>query len=426
MAREPSEVVVSNSLDSRESALSVGVVVFVIAAFTLVTSTLLIRGLGSEFDPTKLSVIDFTTGSYRLVEKSDPLGGELIRKAYGPYSGFSLENEVALSIKSPVEISIPTFEVGSDYYGLREGLSLRYRFWAMHPPKVVLLGSSMLFMNFRRSEFFRLYPDVHLIDFTLGNNVPPLTEALFAKLDELDLEIEPGTLFLYGMKAWEFDQRRAWGMGAGRQQALDEISKAEGRLQNNVSDALARFLRFDVLRERVNGLVQSISRSIRPNRHPDAGGGGAVVDRRTIAEISNDPVALREYLTSFPQTFPDDGSPAEALDVELVQSVKRVARKIRQAGGRLVIIQLPDSTFSVHRVEGLYKNFNAGIEGLAEDVGAALIDLSHHDELGIDDRHYVWPNNRFDPNHLNAEGSMVFTKRLIKDVISPFLANEPR
>ena len=74
-------------------------VVFVIAAFTLVTSTLLIRGLGSEFDPTKLSVIDFTTGSYRLVEKSDPLGGELIRKAYGPYSGFSLENEVALSIK---------------------------------------------------------------------------------------------------------------------------------------------------------------------------------------------------------------------------------------------------------------------------------------------------------------------------------------
>ena len=420
MTQIPSIATVGEGLDRKKAGRFVAILVIAVALVTLMGAAYFPHEPGTEFDDGRLSVIDFNNESYTLVEKESVLGRELVERAYGPYSRFILENNVELSISSPVEIAIPTFLIDSTYYGLREGLSLRYRLWREHSPDVVLLGSSMLFMNFRRAEFYRQYPGSFLIDFTLGNNVPPLTEALFAKLDDLDLEIEPGTLFIYGMKAWEFDRTRSWGMGPGRQQALDEVDALRGRFQDEAADAVSDFLRFEILREHLYAALRPLTRALQRNIEPEETR-GVGLNRQTFGAIAEDPVALRSYLRNFPQTAPDDGSPAEPLDEVLVDSVLRIAQRIQRAGGRLLIVQLPDSTYSTHRMERIYKNFNHGIEGLALQANAGRLDLSRHEDLGIDDRNFIWPNGKFDPNHLNAEGSMVFTRRLIQQGITPVL-----
>jgi hypothetical protein len=92
----------------------------------------------------------------------------------------------------------------------------------------------------------------------------------------------------------------------------------------------------------------------------------------------------------------------------------------------MVLIKLPTSTLSQNVSPELHSSFDAQIDEVAGRLDIPYFDFSVHEMVGIDDRHFVFPGNLFNPDHLNYGGAAILTSHLLdkldEDLFAPLVS----
>jgi hypothetical protein len=382
-------------------------------------------------DPSKLYVVDYEARMTLTLSRADALGRELLAQAYGPvYTNYILNHDVPLALPYPGEFTLPNLRAASKMYMLIENPVLRYELWRHSPPHVVMLGSSMFFMNFCRAEFFDRYPDLKLLDFTTGDNTPDTAKYLLDQLSAYDCAIPPGTVFLYGMNEFELAKGYHGGVYPHLLEAIDGTSQQDWLAQQR------RLLRFGAgdVRQQGWAQVQAIRSALAERR----GGPTEAPPAYIVAvppDAAQDPESLKDFLAGREPTSAKSAAPATTrpppdpkraladasatptdlppFDEKRVESFRQIVQLVKARHSRVLLIKVPTSSIAHDQHRPVCAAFDANIGPLVRAMQVDFLDLSKHADIGINDTHYIYPGNQFNPEHLNYDGSALFTRKLL-------------
>ena len=407
--------------------------------------------------PDQVNLIDFERGVYELLDRQQPLAQALLTSAYGPYADSVIRSDHDISIPTDWEYTLPTFMVDGSFYALRESPTLRYHLWRETAPDVVLMGSSMFFMNFNRQTFFSRFPKARLIDFTMGNNTPLLTRYMVEQLDRLDLHFKPGVVVLYGINGAELADFYHPDFAHIRNVVGDEFgfNPVQDRLHRLLLDSLGmRPLREDLLAavrqfpakaaavlDDLTGPAATVAPA---DRAPAASATGeaAACNRSepscALFDFENQPYKYSPY---FPAALADDPAGLAAFVRKLapawsgqftlhpmtekkIAALAAVKEMVERDGARFILVKVPTSTLGYYRAPSVEWSFTQQIDAVVERLGIEFYDLTDWELTGLDDTHFVFPGQQFNPEHLNYEGSDVFTRHIIEAILTPALRAE--
>lgn len=366
-------------------------------------------------DTSKYQLIDFTNVSGEPVDRHSETGRQITRKLYGPYADFIRNSPLPLSPGRLAEYTIPVVRVGERMLGIYEDPLLRVHLWRARAPQVVLFGSSMMFMNFSREHFFERYPRLHLLDFTMGDNIPSIAEYQLDFVERQGLAIPPGSLFIYGLNDAElFD-----GYPPGSANDLSYYRHVFAAFEPGAAAQPAK-PRESTFQERVEALIGAPYA-----RAALASGLDAVLVRLRLREAYGamlprsawaDPAAIQAAILGRPidnaSLLKDESAPART-HWGRIRILETLSRRVESAGARFVVVRVPNSTPEMAKGIGVQLATNAGVAQLAAR-GVTVIDARRHSEVGIDDTHFVFPGGRFDPLHMNPAGAERFTGYLLR------------
>jgi hypothetical protein len=362
-----------------------------------------------SYKPSQIGLIRENTTSQLFIDRNSKDGEEILKRSYGSYTGFIEEHQqVDISTPSSAEFTLPHVRYNNEFYLLREHPALRYHLWQHQPPDVVLLGSSVFFSDFNRETFFRIHPDVKLLDFTTGNNTPFIASYLLHYADSIGLKFKPGTLFIYGMN------RNEMLASYKDRNAHDHVKKAirgeDYNTKPTVAERISKYLSIEHLKyDLTSSLVHVYSRLFR----------GSVYRTEIDEQYLKDARQFRQYLLANAEAGTDSN---KSFDEERVREMQKMAALLQKHDCSLVIVQMPLSSHADYEA-GSYKRpsyFDKNIHRLMFPC-VSYIDLSDHTTIGITDLDYMWPGKVFDPEHLSFEGADKFTRHLVSHVIDPAL-----
>jgi hypothetical protein len=343
---------------------------------------------------------------------------------------------------------LPTFRINGEFYAYRESPTMSLHLWQQQAPDVILLGSSMFFMNFNRTTFFKEHPDKRLIDMTMGNNTPLLSKFMLDAADKIGLKMKPGTIVLYGMNAVEFldfyyppfpHVSRAFAIEFGTEPFAKTFEMR-----------LTQRLHIGVVKERIDqdahvwvadhkDLLQSIVRklSLSDNLIASAYAAPKSVEEQAEpyaefihqpyrysplipAELEGNPKGLANLLRKIAPAWDGKSYDNYEYGADKVAAFKDIARRIKAAGGTLVLIKVPSSTLGYYRSPSSEYSFHKRIDALVKETGVVYVDLTPWDKTGIDDRDFIYPQHQLNPEHLNYEGADKLTRYLISHILEPY------
>ena len=125
-------------------------------------------------------------------------------------------------------------------------------------------------------------------------------------------------------------------------------------------------------------------------------------------ELRSDPDALASYL----KAEAGRTGPYQCKDEERVSLLLKIRDFIEQRGGRLVIVNVPTSSFDFEKTRNMHRCFDEKITPIFAKENIAYLDLRDHKALGINDTHFLFPHY-LDPQHMNIEGGMIFTQKIL-------------
>ncbi len=363
-------------------------------------------------DPSKFQIIDFSGHSGTPISRHSDTGRQITDKLYGPYAEFIRDSTFPVSPETLAEYSIPVVRADGRILGVLEHPLLRIHLWQMKAPEFVIQGSSMMFMNFSRERFFQRYPGLHLLDYTMGDNIPPIAEYLLQQSLRRGLRLQPGMVFVYGLNDAELFDGYPPGITPDLSYYRHVFEVFEPRAAV-VGDSAISF------EESINRLIGAAHGRVALLR---------LLDRVLVA------VRLREpYLLSVPASAVGNGAAIQiallgrTLDVstllrsdvspertawERVESIARISGLVKRSGGVFVVVRVPNSSLEFAKGIGPQLATNAGVAEL-EKRGITVIDGRDHRTVGIDDSHFVYPGGVFNPQHMNPDGAEIFTDFLL-------------
>lgn len=359
--------------------------------------------------PDNISMLDEATHELKLIERSSKEGVAIINKLYGSYSHTILNRkEIKLSTPTASEFTVPQVEYNDKAYVVREHPNLRYELWETAAPDVILLGSSIFFCDFNREIFFDRYPDKKLLDFTTGNNTPFIAHYFMHRADSLHLTFKPGTVVLYGMNRVEM---LATYKDRNSHNFVKDVLE-QGTKEKNHDEKIATFLKLPQLRHDVTTTIKSTY---------DSWFRGTNVYRK---EIDKKYRTNESQFMSYQQSVATPSKTANSFDKDRVKELDDLATMLSSHGCKFVVLKLPQS---------LYNDITLNTEGHSyfdnemKHIQSANIqynDVSDFKSYNISQRDYIWPDNVFDPEHLNVQGAKRFTLALIDNVLDSMLTKQ--
>jgi hypothetical protein len=399
--------------------------------------------------PNEISVINQDTLTYQLYPRDGALAQKLLPKAYGLYAPFVKQGRFPLSIDRVGEFTLPPVKVDDVVYLLRESPTLRYRLWQERRPQLLLLGSSILFEGFNRTLFYDEFPDQTLIDFTMGNNTPDKADFMLRRAVELGLRLDPGAVVIYGINDFELISYYGANWGYLRdaidyQLGLMPYSKVLATwLLHSLGMQAYRDHLWSTLRDYAKPLAAVWATPAVPGAAVPAGPEALVVAdndaaasscaRREIdiikvyfvyIDVPQDCAGNVEDLSRYLLAQVPKG--LGILDVSYsdvhIRHLLQVKQLVTSWGAKFVLVKMPTSNFARARSPSYDYHFNRLIGGVITQVGATYYDASDFDKVGINEANYLWSHDRFDPEHLNFDGSRIFTRYVLDHVYRPLLA----
>jgi hypothetical protein len=358
------------------------------------------------FDPYKLSVFVYENKQALTLEKTAELGRALLKEAYcRDYFNYIAQNDVYLSHQHS-GIALPNLRADGVVYMLQESSELRFELWKQRPPHVVLLGSSMMFQNFNRPTFFSRYPELRLLDFSTGNNTPECAKHLLSQLADRKCEVPPGTVFFYGMNAYEMT---SWYTNNGYTHTLECTEPVPGWIERQLIllEAGKKDLRSQLWNLYAKNIVSV----------PKTANAGFI---EVPTELCNDADKLKKWL--FDRQPPAKERQTQPFDEKRLAAFQWLAQWVREQKGKLVLIKVPDSSYSAHASPGVHRDFDVQIEPVVRELGLSYLALDNHEKIGVDETHFIYPGRLFNPTHLNYEGSQIFTKYMLDQVERSWIA----
>lgn len=384
--------------------------IFISFAVTLIALACLFRFFILEpKDKEQFHILNFTSARKELISRKVALGEQIANNLYGKSAGYVLRSNLPLSPAVSAEFTMPLVEVGGQTFGVLEDPLLRMSLWQHRPPDVVLLGSSMLFMNFLRQEFFEEYPHRSLIDFTMGDNNPEISEFLINQALERGLTITPGTIFIYGLNNSELLLK--YNTAPNYYSHVYKAYVSDDSRRQKFYDAVDTLFRFPDIRLWLMTTQASISRVLGLSRPYHAS---------LPNDVAHDGAAIQRYLLGKNVKSSDLAKVESAepqINVKRLEALERLATLIKSQGAYLCIVRVPTSTIDMNENQDATASTNAAVRML-EQRGLEFVDARDHVAIGIDDSDYVFPRNRFDPQHLNSRGARKFTRYLIQNILA--------
>ena len=361
-------------------------------------------------DPSRLALVDVreTIGQPEkrivLFDRDDPATQRIIEMSYGPYKNFISTSDLPLSVASEGEFTLPHAKLNGKPYFIREHPELRYRLWKFAPPDFVLMGSSMMFQNFNRSVYLQRYPGRYLIDFCMGDNTPFLTGFMLNKLDDCRLWFKPGSTVVYGLNTYELMQGY---LGKTREDVIKALSAVDNK---SIKKSLKGWLRLTLRTQGPKYLAQKAIRKVRI--------GNRSYMKPVAKELSRRPKMLREILMgNLPQNRPDKRFPINRAQLRRLSIIMKM---VELSEARFILVLVPSSSLD-ERAHGTFvQDLSHTLAKVCKQAGAEYYDLWDHQKTGIDDRDFLVKGSAglyLNPQHLNYDGSVKFTNRLL-DIIS--------
>ena len=365
-----------------------------------------------HLDPRRLSVVEYETGRYQLIDPRSSPGKAILEGAYGPYAPVVAQGTFPFSYARPQEFTLPRIDAEGRKLLLREAPGLRIELWQHSPPQVVLLGSSMMFMGFNRQRFFSRTGNARLIDMTLTGNWPETTDFELDQLFASQVAVPAGTLFLYGLGDFELSSPPC---GAP---VPDAVATAFQTMADGPQPSTWRE-RFVAWAGLPNTRAQSLKWVRSWFDDPAA--------NRLAASIVDDPPALARYGAEYIVPLLLHARTPQPCE-SAVQVMRHVIQRLTEAGGDVVVVRLPSAS-PRRAVEGMPGRERDNADGVLAELSRdpflqfRFIDLSDPASLGLDDRAFILPGSRtWDVAHLNWEGGVRLTDYLLDAVILPGLS----
>lgn len=357
--------------------------------------------------PEELSVVNESTGAVAFIDKKSERGRSIISKMYGPYSSAIQQNNYLLSTPKAAEFTLPQFEESNTAYILREHPGLRYELWKKQSPDLILLGSSIFFCAFNRSVFYERHSAKRLLDFTTGNNTPYIANYFIKYADSIGCEFKPNTVVLYGLNRVEMlpDYK-----GRNSHDYVKEaISENEHVTFNN---RLGGVLKMPELRYSVTSTIKDgYNRLFR---------GESVYRKEVPAKHLKNELVFEHYI----RTIAAQNNTQRNFANDRVMQIVSLNNWLKQKGAKLYVLKLPQSLYNDIVLNTTdYSYYDRELERLASQ-GVVCIDASNLKEYNLTQLDYIWPNNIFDPEHLNVRGSKRFTEALMSNLLDSLLTQE--
>lgn len=361
-----------------------------------------------SFVPAKLSLVNETTHATSFINKKSRNGKILLKRMYGNYDSVILNNDLSLSTPTAAEFTLPQLRYHCQPHIMREHPALRYELWKHEAPDVILLGSSMFFCNFSREVFYKHYPDKKLLDFTTGNNTPFIAHWFMKRADSLRLAFKPGTIVLYGMNRVEMLE--TYKNRNSHEYVKEAIS---GKVsEENHDEQIAAFLKLPQLRYDVTTALKD---------KYDAWFRGSNIYRK---EIDKKYLVNETAFINYQASIATAGNTENSFDEERIKEIKFLAELLKKHDCRLIVLKLPQSHYNdmVMNTTG-YSFFDKEMKKIESD-NISYIDVSDLQKYNLSQLDYVWPDNIFDPEHLNINGAEKFTEALLRNVLDTMLTQK--
>lgn|GEM_PF-6187320 len=359
--------------------------------------------------PLKLSLLDETTHEIKLIDRTSKDGTEILKKLYGGYTDVVLDNSsLPVSTPSATEFTVPQMEHNSKAYVVREHPGLRYELWKEEEPDVILLGSSIFFCDFNREVFFDRYPDRKLLDFTTGNNTPFIAHYFMKRTDSLHLPFKPGTIVLYGMNRVEM-------LASYKDKHSHDFVKESlqgNATEKNHDEQIADFLKLPELRYDVTTTLKHTY---------DSWFRGGNVYRKEIAKEHR---VNEETFTKYQKSIAATQDKEHFFDDERIDEIKKLAVFLNKKGCKLILLKLPQSLYNDITLNTAGQSYFDNEIVKLQSGNIQYIDVSDFKRYNISQLDYLWPDNVFDPEHLNVHGAKRFTTALIDNVLDSMLIKQ--
>ena len=354
--------------------------------------------------PEKLSLINQETGGVEFVDKSSECGQLIIKSMYGRYADIIFNNDYQLSTPTAAEFTLPQFEEQSRAYILREHPKLRYELWKESAPDVILLGSSIFFCAFNRPTFYKEHLDKKLLDFTTGNNTPYIADYFMRYADSIGCKFKPNTIVLYGLNRVEL-------LPDYKDSSAHDYVKSVISKEAIISfwNSVGNILKIPELRYDVTSAIKGVY-----NR---------VFRRNTVyrKEVAAEHIKDEESFVSYIESIAPKNNTERAFAEDRIEKIVALNDWLSSKGCKLVILKLPQSLYNDIVLNTVGQSYYDEELKKLSTKGVACADVSDLSQLNISQMDYIWPNNIFDPEHLNVLGSKKYTKALMSNLLDSLI-----
>lgn len=380
--------------------------------FVLLVSALMVNKVYYSYYPNQLSIqpgllsmVNTETHRLKFMRKDSEHGQIILDRMYGRYDSVILANNYLLSTPASAEFTLPQFRYKCQPHVLREHPGLRYNLWKHQSPDVILLGSSIFFCDFSRQEFYKRYPDRHLLDFTTGNNTPYIASWFIHYADSIGLQLKPGTIVLYGMNRVEM--LAEYKSKTSHDYVKDAITNPQAK--KNADQVVEEYLCLPQLRYDLTTTLK--------NKYDELFRGGNMYRKAVDTKHLESEAEFTKYI----QSAAIKTVKTNKFDPDRVLEIQQLAAFLQQRGCKLVILKLPQSQYNDIILNTTdYSWFDEEAAQYSHD-NITYLDVSDMNRFGITQLDYIWPGNIFDPEHLNIEGSEKFTKAFMSNVLDTML-----